>query len=234
MNKPLLVILILWLTGIQVASAQWRVGVNAGYAHNTLAIDRGYAYDMRYDSRGGFTMGVPVQYDFTDWFGLRAELAYVAKGQSVHRTHSFERLKSDIRNHYLQIPVMANFSFGGTRLRGFVNAGAYVGAWLASIEKGINVNVFGHLTDAELLNENTTYISDGKLDFDARRDNRFEAGLTGGLGIRYLLLPRMEVSLEGRCYYALTDQQKDYMYFHTPRYNTTFALLAGISFLLGK
>lgn len=82
MNKPLLVILILWLTGIQVVSAQWRVGVNAGYAHNTLAIDRGYAYDMRYDSRGGFTMGVPVQYDFTDWFGLRAELAYVAKGQS--------------------------------------------------------------------------------------------------------------------------------------------------------
>lgn len=234
MNKQLLVILVLWLTGIQAASAQWRVGVNAGYAHNTLDIDRGYAYDMRYGSRGGFTMGVPVQYDFTDWFGLRAELAYVAKGQNMHRTHYYGALESDIRNHYLQLPVMASFSFGGSRLRGFVNAGAYVGAWLACYEEGMNKNMFGGSPESGLLDENNAYISDGKLDFDSRRDNRFEAGLTGGLGIRYLLLPRVEVSLEGRCYYALTDQQKNYMYFHTPRYNTTFALLAGVSFLFGK
>lgn len=49
------------------ASAQWKVGVQAGYTHNSLSTESGYAYDRHYDALGGFTVGVPVQYEFIDW-----------------------------------------------------------------------------------------------------------------------------------------------------------------------
>lgn len=47
-------------------------------------------------------------------------------------------------------------------------------------------------------------------------------------------MPRLEVTAEGRCYYSLTDMQKDYMKYITPRYNTTFVIQAGCNVLLGK
>lgn len=105
------------------ASAQWRVGLTAGYSRNTLDMDTGYAYDLRYEARDGFTVGIPVQYDFRDWFGLRADLVFVQKGQKMHRTDTYNAIHTDTRNNYLQLPVMASFSFGGERLRGFLKCG---------------------------------------------------------------------------------------------------------------
>lgn len=95
-----------------------------------------------YEARDGFTVGIPVQYDFRDWFGLRADLVFVQKGQKMHRTDTYNAIHTDTRNNYLQLPVMASFSFGGERLRGFLNAGGYVGGWLSSHRKGVTHRFF--------------------------------------------------------------------------------------------
>uniref|UniRef100_UPI00402A0A50 porin family protein n=1 Tax=Alistipes onderdonkii TaxID=328813 RepID=UPI00402A0A50 len=218
------------------ASAQWRVGLTAGYSRNTLDMDTGYAYDLRYEARDGFTVGIPVQYDFRDWFGLRADLVFVQKGQKMHRTDTYNAIHTDTRNNYLQLPVMASFSFGGERLRGFLNAGGYVGGWLSSHRKGVTHRFFSDESGDEngvVVPENR-YEFDEKVPFDSRRDNRFEAGLVGGVGVSYRVAPRVELQAEGRCYYALTDMQKDYMKFRVPRYNTTFVVQVGCSIILGK
>ena len=98
------------------ASAQWSVGLNGGYARNILTTSQEYADEQRYEPHNGFTIGIPVQYDFRSWFGLRAELSFVQKGQSSYRTGYYEGIYTDTRNNYLQLPVMAHFSFGGERL----------------------------------------------------------------------------------------------------------------------
>lgn len=224
------------LAAVLPATAQWRVGLTAGYSRNTLSVDTGYAYDLRYEARGGFTAGIPVQYDFRDWFGLRADLVFVQKGQKMHRTDAYKAIYTDTRNNYLQLPVMANFSFGGQRVRGFLNAGGYVGGWLSSHRKGVTMRLFSDEEgdDSGAVSPANRYEFDEKAPFDSRRDNRFEAGLVGGVGVSYRVAPRVELQAEGRCYYALTDMQKNYMKFHTPRYNTTFVVQVGCSVLLGK
>lgn len=218
------------------AAAQWRVGVTAGYSYNKLCMDTGYAYDLRYEERGGFAVGIPVQYDFFDWLGVRAEVSFVQKGHKMHRTDVYNKLHSNTRNNYLQIPVMAHFSFGGQRVRGFLNAGGYIGSWLSSHRTGLAFSWygFGSGDDNGWITPENSHEFDEKAPFDSRRDNRFEAGLAGGIGVGYRIMPRLEIQVEGRCYYALTDMQKDYMKFRTPRYNTTFVIQAGCNVLLGK
>ncbi|WP_459188868.1 hypothetical protein ACGE0T_01900 [Parabacteroides sp. APC149_11_2_Y6] len=71
--------LLLFAFHISTASAQWKVGVQAGYTHNSLSTTSGYAYDRNYDALGGFTVGIPVQYEFVDWFALQADLSYTQK-----------------------------------------------------------------------------------------------------------------------------------------------------------
>ena len=200
-------------------------------------MDTGYAYDMRYEERGGFTVGIPVQYDFFDWLGVRAEVSFVQKGHKMHRTDVWNKLHTDTRNNYLHVPVMARFSFGGQRVRGFLNAGGYIGGWLSSHREGLTFRWFGDESEDDVngwITPGNSYEFDEKVPFDSRRDNRFEAGLAGGIGVACRVAPRVEVEVEGRCYYALTDMQKAYMKFQTPRYNTTFVIQAGCNILLGK
>lgn len=223
------------LAAAHPSTAQWRVGLTAGYSRNTLDMDTGYAYDLRYEARDGFTVGIPVQYDFRDWFGLRADMVFVQKGQKMHRTSYYSGIYTDTRNNYLQLPVMASFSFGGERLRGFLNAGGYVGGWLSSRREGVTWRFFSDTGDDDgIITSENRYEFDEKVPFDSRRDNRFEAGLVGGVGISYRVAPRVALQAEGRCYYALTDMQKDYMKFRVPRYNTTFVVQVGCSIILGK
>lgn len=52
-------------------------------------MDTGYAYDLRCEARGGFTVGIPVQYDF-EWFGLRRP-GFRAEGTKMHRTDIYNK-----------------------------------------------------------------------------------------------------------------------------------------------
>ena len=109
------------------AAAQWKVGVSAGYAYNQYSIDTQYAYDFNFDGRGGVTVGIPVEYGILDWLAVRADFVYLQKGYSMQR--AYDQGFRDRRDHYLSLPVMARFSFGGEKLRGFLHAGGYMGYW---------------------------------------------------------------------------------------------------------
>lgn len=214
---------------ISSTSAQWKVGVQAGYTHNSLSTASGYAYDRNYDTLGGFTVGVPVQYEFVDWFALQADLSYTQKNYSSYRSGRYEEVQSDTRNGFMQLPVYARFSFGGEKLRGFINAGAYVGCWVSSKTKGAQRQYF-YLIDQKAV---APYHFDEKVPFDSRRDNRFDGGLMAGVGLQYQLTPRVQLLAEGRYYRGLTDLQKNYMLKQIHRYNDTFTLQVGCMFTLG-
>lgn len=219
------------------AKAQWSVGLQAGYTHNSLTTTSGYFYDRVYHAQGGFTVGVPVRYTFTDWFALGAEATFVQKGYDARRSGFYDVLHEDVSNNYLSVPLYARFSFGGTRLRGFVNAGGYLGGWLSSYRKGTSYENFSLPSSASptgIEDISNIYHYDEKVKFDSRRDNRFEAGAMVGAGISYQLIANLEIFGECRYYHSLTDMQKDYMKKQVPRYNNTFAFQAGVMFYFGK
>ena len=222
--------LLLFAFHISTASAQWKVGVQAGYTHNSLSTASGYAYDRNYDALGGFTVGIPVQYEFVDWFALQADLSYTQKNYASHRSGMYKKIQSDTKNGFMQLPVYAHFSFGGEKLRGFINAGAYAGYWASSKTKGDQYQYFYDIIDSQNL---APYHFDEKIPFDSRRDNRFDGGLMTGLGLQYQLTPGIRLLIEGRYYRGLTDLQKNYMLNQIHRYNDTFTLQVGCMFTLG-
>ena len=230
-------ICLLTLSLCLVARAQWSVGIMAGYDYNSYSMAKGYAYDYRYGGMGGLEVTVPVQYNFLDWLGVRADISYVQKGHTMHRTGIYEGLWTKTRDHYLHIPLMVSFSFGGERVRGWVDAGGYVGGWLASWQKGIDEYPIGSEPDQEgpfkYYQDERGYHFDEKVEFLDKRDQRFDAGLTGLAGVGWKVTHLLELRLEGVCWYSLIDTASRMQDNVAPRYNTTWALRFGCAFHFG-
>ena len=207
--------------------AQWKIGIEGGVVRNTLLISKCYDYDRHYTGATSGTVGIPVRYDFRNWFGLQAEVSYLAKNYSMYRSGIYEGNYYSYTNSYLNFPIFARFSFGGAKLRGYVLAGGFLGAWTSSEIEGNQMQVF---------QENGLSYSDYHFDedvpFDSRRDNRFDAGLSGALGIEYQFAKRFSVFAEARYLYSLTDMQKNYMINRPSKHNSTFAFQVGVMYTI--
>lgn len=202
------------------ANAQWRVGVTAGADYNVFSIDKQYMTDVLFDGRWGVTCGVTGQYNFTDWFGVRADFNMTQKNYRMHRA-IFEGIDLKYRNTYLQLPVMASFSFGGETLRGFCNLGVYGGYWARSYRYGQDINSFtGRYYDVK-----------EKVAFNSDRDKRWDCGLVGGVGLEYQFAEHWAAQVEVRYYYSTTSTTKQYMKNKDYRYNSTTAIQIGASYI---
>ena len=226
------------------AKAQWSVGVMAGYDHNVYSCDNGFASDYQYGNRGGLEITVPVQYDFKEWLGVRADLQYVQKGHTFQRSGTLEGTYTNTRDHYLQIPLTASFSYGGKKLRGWVNPGVYGGYWLSSRRKSLygiynfsSIEYIPYATSPEYAEELADYVIhvDEKVEFDSRRDRRLDAGLTATVGVGYRFCPNWEARVEGACYYSLVSRTKGSEFInYSKRYDTTWVIRAGVVYAFGK
>lgn len=203
------------------AQAQWRVGVVGGADYNVYRMDQQYMTDFKVDGRWGATLGVTGQYDVNEWLGVRAELDWTQKNYRRSRV-VYSDIDYKYTNNYLQLPLMASFSFGAERLRGFCNVGVYGGYWLSSHRKGTDINFF----------DNDKVISfDEKVDFYDKRDQRWDCGLMGGVGIEYRLAEHWAAQAEARYYYSTTSATKQYMRIADYRYNSTTALQLAINYI---
>lgn len=212
--KKLLTILALLLP--TMAFAQWRIGANVGAAYNHPTIDKQYMTDLEYKDRWGVTFGVMGQYNFYDWLGVRAELNWTQKNYRQTRTLLYAQNYKYI-NNYLLLPVMASFSFGSQKWRGFCNVGVYGGYWLNSYLSGTDFNSFS----------DKTFTFSEKVDFDKDRDQRWDCGLVGGLGLEYRISQKWGVQVEARYYYSTTSFRKEQPHFKDKRYHSTLGLQAG-------
>lgn len=210
-----------------LAMAQWKVGIESGVARNTLLISKCYDYDRHYTGGTNWIIGVPVRYDFRDWFGLQAEFSYLAKDYSMYRSDIYAGNYYSYTNSYINIPVYARFSFGSTKLRGYVLAGGFIGAWVGSNVEGNQMRYFQ--PDGIPY---SNYHFDEKVPFDSRRDNRFDGGLSGAIGVEYQFAKRFSVFAEGRYLYSLTDMQKNYMMRRPSKHNSTFAFQVGFMYTI--
>lgn len=203
------------------AQAQWRIGAAGGGDYNWYAINTNYQTDFRYDGAWGWSAAVFTQYNFLPWVGLRAEIEATEHNYRFYRTGTYAGTNYVVHNTYLQLPVMAQFSFGGEKVRGFVNAGVYAGCWLAGRYKG---------TWYDALSGKTAPL-DQAYTFDQERDQRADFGLAGGLGIEYRFLPHWAMHVEGRCYYSLISRVKPYMRVKDNRFNTTLGINLGFCYI---
>jgi opacity protein-like surface antigen len=223
MNRIKLLVLIGILMTVGDAMAQWRVGATIGAVNNRLSIDTQYQYDWRYDSRWGVQAGISGQYDVNDWFGIRADLAFQQRGYTQRRTEKYASPnKGHYRDNYLTLPVMASFSFGGEKLRGFLNAGVYGGYWLSSLVKGVS--------------SDPDRVADGLppdkfeeiVDLSGVPYQRWDFGGIAGVGVEYRLCSHWAAQIEARYYYSVISKKKQYQATKDYQYNNPVSLTVGV------
>jgi len=212
------VLLLFPLTG-RSQSGKFEMGFSAGLTYNELSTQPIRPLS-KYEAGTGFSVSVPLQFAVTNWFGIAADLSCIQKNYEwKHSTFAYQTTK----NTYIQLPVMLRFSLGKKQFKLFANAGGFGGYWVNCRLNGKILNVF----DTE-----NAYSYSEKYAFDQRKDQRFELGISAGLGLEYILKTQYRFFVEARYYRGMTDLQKDYMINQIPRYNDAYLFQMGCLFNL--
>ena len=240
LSSSLIVWLLLWgmmLAVPAVASSQedntatprtrhFSFGITAGMDRNYHIIDMSYMSDMKYDKyRTGTVFGVKLGYAPLKWLSFNIGAVMIQK--NYHMDHVFKyynlfySLPTTTTNEYINVPLDVKLSIGRMiKIHAF--GGIYGGYWLKSHRKGVT---YSFSNDRECS-------FDEDVVFNDKRDNRIDMGFTWGAGISGKIIDRIEVGAELRWFYGIEDIQKPYMTNLNPRYNTTMAIQAVVSYWL--
>ena len=197
--------------------SKWHVGLAAGYVNNDLYTSTGGRLNTDYERGHGFEIAIPVRYGINNWLGIQGEVQYIQKKYTLRRSGPYDGVYSTVTNSLIDLPLMANFSVGGEKLKAFANVGVYAGLWIDSRMKGKELQF-----SSNPFNPDALFYSDynERVKFDSGRDARFDGGLLAGLGVQYDLSPFI-VFAEGRYYHGLTDLQQNYGANLVPKKNSS-------------
>lgn len=224
MKRILLLLTFCFLQSI--AMAQWAVGVHGGV--NSTSISRSHAdrIDETYGNLLGYDFGINGKYAINNWLAIRADLSLMQRNHRLQRHLNYiSPVYTDHLNTYVTLPVMADFSFGGQKLRGHLLLGGFCGYWISQRVKGIT---YGMTDYAVFFN-----------DFDEQRlftreDRRFNAGLTTGVALSYSLNEYIDFNLDALLYYDLVSHHIGYANLQDYRYLNTCSVTFGISYKISK
>ncbi len=208
------------------------LGLEGGWSSNYLITNISNLSFTKYDPKSGYFVAIPLQYDINNWLAIYSDPGLIQKNYRYIRTGFFQGIQETHTNTYVQIPLNARFSFGGTKLKGFLDAGIFGAYWATGHVNGVQPNILNPVSSYTTSNPASIFDLVNRYDFNERyqfnssKDNRYEFGGILGVGIQYDL-PRFKIFIEGKKIQPITDQQKKYMTNQVPRYNSTYLFSAG-------
>ncbi|BDX37450.1 hypothetical protein CYCD_08050 [Tenuifilaceae bacterium CYCD] len=148
-------------------SGQTYVGLKAGYTMSTISFDP-VVEDTKMLFGEGFDYGLTFKHYNAKYVGFQAELYTTKRG---YRAPTDETNNATFKrvNTYIELPMFIQFRLNLKVAYIYVNAGPYI-AYLMSAKEGDNTSGSYKLE---------------KVDFNVLRDNRFDYGLMGGVGLSY-------------------------------------------------
>ena len=217
MNKRIIILFALLLSmTTEVVNAQWAVGIKGGVNNTSVERSNAGRIDESYSSLRGIDLGIQAHYSFNDWLAIRVDLDYMTRSHRMDRNLTLvNSLFMEYSNSYLMLPVLADFSFGGSKLRGHLLCGGFAGYWLTAHRKGVTFGITGFLdVDEDLeFNDDT---------------QRLTAGLAAGVSLSYDINSWLGVNLDALYYYDLVSYRKGYEHLNDPRYLSTLTFDLGV------
>ncbi len=145
----------------------------------------------------GFMAGVTFRYIEEKHFGVIAELNLEQRGWKEKfdgLNYAYQR-----RLTYLQLPMLTHIFFGNNKVRGFFNAGPEIGLLIGT---GTKANFdYANVELIEGFPTENRETDQYKLDVK----NKFDYGISAGLGLELIGRNKHSFTLEGRFYYGLRD-----------------------------
>lgn len=213
-----LIISIITLTPAFAQDHRIEIGVEVSPGMTSL---RGNPLVDRHDATLGFTGGFFLQYNFSNLFSLRTNLALERKGSSntSQVTDQNGNIMDDMTLHfnfnYLVLPILTRASFG-QRAKFFIDAGPYLGYLLknTAVLKGENYE--------------TTRSHDDSL------YKKADFGLSTGAGVSIPLNKNISLSFEARNSLGLTNVSAVPVIADGSIKMNSLNLLVGLVFQLGN
>src|SRR5438309_2122736 len=98
-----LIVMFLFLCCLSLTvKAQFSFGIEGGYNKNYLYTNASNLAFTTYDPVSGFSVGVPLQYTFSEWFSVMADPNYIQKNYQVSRSGYFRGIYHTNTNGYIQ------------------------------------------------------------------------------------------------------------------------------------
>jgi hypothetical protein len=178
----------------------WYLGFFVGGTNNHMAVTYARNSGKWYTDRGVDFEAV-VGYQFNQWFGIRSGLAAISKNYitdlEVKYNDVSDEYRTFYRDMYLQLPLMADLSVGGEDVRIHFKFGGYAAYWLTQARHG-----YVYVANAPRPYEGDAY------HFVEGYDNRFDAGLAGGIGLSLRVSPAFQLHFGGDYYHGLLSVAK--------------------------
>lgn len=198
----------------------WYVGLLLGGSRNTLRVDNAprVLANSAWLTNQGINLDIRAGYQFNQWFGIRSGLQMISKNYATEKTTRTPTdtfyLDTRHNNTYLQLPVMADFSFGSELIRVHVLFGGYAGWWCTQHRNGFIYSP----------KENTGM--GWKYGFEEGYDQRFDAGLASGASISLRVSPQWQLHFGGDHFYSLVSCKQD----PYKQYNKTSTFEMGMTY----
>jgi len=121
----------------QFAFAQtFSLGGKVGLAYSGISSPGGISLADQYiNSYGGWDAGIVTNIGFKNGFSIQPELSYVEKGFKIDEGWNVPILGIDVplgtkvitKLRYIEMPILAKYSFGNDKIKGYVLAGPTLG-----------------------------------------------------------------------------------------------------------
>lgn len=179
------------------AQQHYRPHISVG-AHGGMSMAQmAFSPSVKQTWNQGLYAGLRLRYSEERLFGLVGELNVVQRGWK-ERFDPPVTLRYSRTLTYISLPVMTQISFGTRRFKGIVNLGPEVSYMIGS---SISSD-FDYAHPAE----NPSWPSEQKRMTEQMAmpaANKFDYGITAGIGMEWYVRPRHSVTLEARYYYGL-------------------------------
>ena len=144
----------------------------------------------------GSTGAITFRYSEEKIFGVIAEFGWEQRGWSENFGDG-NPLRYSRQLTYLHLPILSHIYFGSSRFKGFVNLGPEIGCLLgSSISSNFDYSNPTSSADWPSRNRQTEQLT-------AEISNKFDYGISAGLGVEFYIRPRHSVVVEARYYYGL-------------------------------
>ena len=222
MTKKYLLLAIGALLFCGSAAAQWSIGRRIGWSTTTISRYNGGRFDEAYSAVSGFEAGLQGSYAINQWLAVRANLCYMQRSHRMDRNLNYiDSVYTRYRNSYLMLPIVADLSFGGERLRGHLLAGGYADYWLRERRKGTTFWMTDYNVYFEPFDEEHKFTDE---------DQRLNAGVCFGVGASYALGDKWVAALDAMYYYDLTSHHKSSPHLADPRYLNTLTVSINMNY----
>ena len=143
----------------------------------------------------GSTGAVQIRYAEERHVGILAELGWVQRGWKEDFEESPLQYSRTLT--FINLPILTHISFGGKRFKAIINLGPEL-SYMISESKSANFdyNNLESVTDWPERQRQTEQLA-------MEVKNKFDYGITAGVGCEYYLSPRRSITLEARYYFGL-------------------------------